>query len=169
MVRVDVVIWRADNVSEFVLAAMACWWLRDAGTQLLVSELPDGRHVGTHTPSALAALWQSARPLSAAECAGLAADFEAFRSDGGARRRWLDGRVVSAPLSVFDDLLASACTHAWEPAIHVVGKAMTSADRRDGLSDIFLGSRLVALIGAGAIEADHPPTRLRDFAIRLGS
>lgn len=164
----DVVVWRAHNVSETVLLAMACWWLRDAGLRMLLVEPADGRHTGRHTEAELVALAASAHVLPDQKRAELAGLFERLRDDGGVRRAWRDGGVVTVPVAAFDELLIAVVGAQLTPARRVVADAMRIADPRDGLSDVFLGSRLMALIRDGRIEADRQPASLRDFAVRRG-
>jgi hypothetical protein len=165
----DVVVWRAANVSETVLLAMACWRLRETIGRLAVVTLPDGRHAGTRSPAELAALFAGVRPLSSRQRAEWAARFEALRDDDGVRRRWLGRRVVTAPETAFDGLVEQACGPDWQAAARVVANAMGAADPRDGLSDVFVASRLMALIRAGSIAADRSPRRLRDYRVRLAT
>jgi hypothetical protein len=166
----DLVVWRGENVSETVLLAMACWWLRNARCRLLVAELPDGRHIGTFSADDLSRLQASRRALHAAEIDALATRYERLRAGGGIRRKWAGDTVVDVPASAFDHLLLSATDATFAPAVRVIAEAMTAADPRDGLSDIFLCSRLLALIAQGLVEADRPPRLMRDYAVRrLGS
>lgn len=163
----DVAVWRGENVSETVLLAMACWWLREFSGGVLLVELPGGRHAGTHSAAALAGLFPAARVLDTGERKRLSAMFEAMRDDDGLRRRWVAGAVATVPISWFDDLVIAACTPSWQKAARVVGTAMGAADPRDGLSDIFVCSRLQALIADGRVETDRPPVRMREYNVRL--
>ncbi len=45
---------------------------------------------------------------------------------------------------------------------------MCRCDGRNATSDLFLSSRLQALIDAGRIQASGPRHRLRNYAVRLG-
>ncbi len=162
----DVVVWRGCNVSETTLLAMACWWLRGLPGRLAVVELPDGRHIGTFAPGELARLQLSRRGLSPARIDGLAADFERLREHGGLRRQWLGETVVTVPVAAFDHLLLAAMTEVFMPALHVIACAVKAADPRDGLSDIFLCSRIRALIATGQVEADRPPRLMTEYALR---
>ena len=166
----DLIVWRGRNVSETVLLAMACWWLRDHPSPIRVVSMPPradgGTHLGTHARGEVARLVPTARTLTGTARAALAAQLEALRDEGGLRRRWVDEHVVSVPIDAFDDLLIAACTSEWQPAARVVGTAMGRADRRDGLSDVFLCSRLQALLAAGLLEADRLPTVLDAYAVR---
>lgn len=165
----DVVVWRAANASESVLLAMACWRLRNSPGRLRVVTLPDGHHAGTRTPAELVALLASARPLAPRQRAAWAARFEALRDDGGVRRGWVGRRVATVPVSAFDELVTRACSTDWRPAGRVVRTAMGRANPRDGLSDVFLASRLQALIASGHVEADRSAKTLRDYRVRLAT
>lgn len=163
----DVLVWRARNVSETVLLAMACWRLRQMTCRVLVVEPPGGRHTSLHAPDALARMQSSMRAICDRERADLAATFERLRDDGGVRRQWINGNVETVPASAFDQLMLDAVPAEWEPAARVVGRAMSRADHRDGLSDIFLCSRLQALIAASRVEADRKPTSMPEYSVRL--
>ncbi len=169
--RADLVVWRGSNVSETILLMMACSWLRDADCRISVVELPDTptlhTHVGTRMPDDLAGYFPIARSLSPTERAANADAFEKLKAEPDHRRQWKDGRVVAVPISAFDDLLVRAYSQDWQNAARVVGRAMGEADPRDALADVFLSSRLQALIAAGRLEPDSPPRLLRDYRIRL--
>jgi len=164
----EVVVWRGRNVSESVLLAMACHRLAGVAMPMSVVDLPDGRHVGTFQADEVAALAVQARPLDDQQRQVQAAMFERLRDEGTLRRRWRDGRVVGVPIEDFDGLLVASTRMEWQPALDVVVAAMRAADPRDGLSDLFLSSRLKELISQGVIEAERPAARLQDYAVRRG-
>ncbi len=167
----DLFVWRGANTTETILLMMACAWLRDVPCEISVVEMPDTAtghtHVGTRLPEELAKCFSLARRVSPEKRAACAGEFERLKADPGLRRRWLDGRVVAVPLSSFDDLLIRACSKDWQSAALVVSRAMGNANPRDALADVFLSSRLQALIAAGRIETDTPPRFLRDYRVRL--
>lgn len=165
----DVVIWAGDNASEGVLAAMTCWWLRESSARLHMVELPDGAHAGSLKPTDLARAWLRSRQLDATERRLLASRFVRLRDAADQRRRWTETGAQPVPISFFDQLLESALSCQWQPARHVVRQAMRAAEPRDGLSDLFLSSRLVALIGGGRVDADSRPRRLSDYAVRCSA
>ncbi len=165
-------IWHGPNASEATLLAMACWWIAPQAAALMSVAVPGDKaraHVATYTPEELAAFHVGAMPISDEQRAVLAASFERLRADGGVRRRWEDGRIFTVPVDTFDDLLIESCGPDWHVAARIVAAAMRKAERRDGLSDLFLASRLQALIAAGRIEAESEPTRLRSYRVRRSS
>ncbi len=163
-------IWTGPNVSEQTLLRMACWWLRAHATPLFLVEVPrgpSGCHVSTVPAGLLIRSFAHKLGISDGRRASLAARFEGLRSDTGLRRRFSSGEVTSVPIETFDQLVARECRREWSPAARVVANAMERAEADESLSDLFLASRLQALIAAGYIETDRTPTRLREYAVRL--
>lgn len=165
----DVAIWAAGNASEGVLLAMTCWWLRRGVARLHLVEPGYGRHLGRHSPSELAALWQKVRLMTAAERADHTRLFEQLRDAPSQRRQWAGDHVEAVPNSTFDSLLTAEIKSEWSPAIDVVGRAMREADPRNGLSDLYLASRLQRMIKNGSVETNCPPLRLSGYAVRTAA
>lgn len=162
----QVAIWAAQNASEGVLLAMACWRLRDSGVVIQVVEPANGRHIGRHSTSELAALWPAARTLGRSERLTQAHLFEQLRDAPGQRRRWAGNRIEAVGASAFDHLLKAEITAQWRPAADAVRSAMRRCEPRDGVSDLYLAWRLNHLIGRGEAETDRLPLRLSDYAVR---
>ncbi len=162
-------IWHGPNASEGTLLAMACWRFAGGPAPMMSVAVPGDAarcHVATFAPAELAAFHMGALAISEEHCATLAASFERLRADGGIRRRWEGGGLVTVSVDTFDNLLIESCGPDWQVAARVVGAAMNRAARRDGLSDVFLASRLRALIVSGRMETESTPTRLRSYRVR---
>jgi hypothetical protein len=69
--------------------------------------------------------------------------------------RVLDGdKLVSAPISFFDEMLTSLVTEHWQKAARIIGTAMAD-EMEDGIiqsDDTFLAARLDALARDGRLE-----------------
>jgi hypothetical protein len=161
------VVWRAENASETVLLAMTCWWFRDHNIRMLTVEPPDGRHTGIWPSASLAEFSLEPRAVTPDERNRYVADFAAWRSDGGVLRAWRDNAVITVPVDTFDELVLDACTDQWRRAVQIFGQAMTSTDGRNLLSDVFISTRLRAMIADGRLEADVPQTGLHDYSVRF--
>jgi len=167
---IDILVWAGDNVSERMLLTMACDRLADTSARVWRVVVPMSTsghsHVGTKTPEVLAGLYSARDEVDVSERVRLAQCFVDIRDEGGLRRGLVDGELASIPLDSFDDLLLDAASDAWESAAQVVHRAMGAAPPREGLSDVFLNSRLQALIATDVLERNGPATTLREYGVR---
>ena len=164
-----IVVWSGDNASEATFLRMAAAWLEGRREVLLRVTAParDGRpYVAVHAPEDLARLYPTRMLLDDEARHALARDFARIRETAAPVRRWEGGRIVGVPLDTYDPLLLGACGPDWRPAARVVGAAMAACDGPNAMSDVFFWARLEALVEAGRLEAEGPPSR-RDRPVRL--
>lgn len=161
-------IWASGSGEDYIFLRMACHRLGDTGVALYHVPVPpcrDGMHaVAAHPPEILAPLVAGAVALAATECRLLAREFETIVAHPALLREVDEsGCLVFKSLSAHDDLLIDACSTGWRQALRVVGDAMWRCDRRNGLWDQFLMSRLKYLIDSRRIDArdDGYQVRLR--------
>jgi hypothetical protein len=112
--------------------------------------------LGELAPNQIQTLLDTDRPLSAERLEAFRERWAALRSDGALLRVVLGaGELSSVPIEFFDDALLSACTCEWQRASRVIGTAMfsTVAGRLHAVDDLFLCSRLLALLERGLLEA----------------
>lgn len=78
-----------------------------------------------------------------------------------------DGRLVSAPLDVFDAMLLDAASPEWEVAARLIGRAMHSLvfERRQGVSDTALFGRLLGLAEALALDLRGEGPGMRGYQV----
>ncbi|PHV13252.1 DUF3658 domain-containing protein [Chitinimonas sp. BJB300] len=164
-------IWASGSGSDYVFLRMACHWLGGCQVPLVHVPVPprDGYHaVAVHEASGLAAFLPHAAALSRMVVDDWAQEFQSIAARPVQLRECNDeGELVFRDTSVHDQLLLDACAREWRVAVRVVGDAMGHCDPRNGLSDVFLSSRLQHLIATGQVEADSSPTPLRHFRVRL--
>ena len=92
-----------------------------------------------------------------------------LRSENASLRVFVNGKLVSGPLSFYDDRLLSYATHTWRKAARVVGETMAS--RFDSglieVGDLVLWARLRALVEAGQLEAKGDLLTMQTTEVRL--
>lgn len=111
------------------------------------------------------------RPFAQAERDATRAAWARLRAEDAPFRVLEDGRLVSAPLDVFDPVLLEAAGPGWEVAARLVGRAMhgLTFGRHRGVSDTALFGRMLALAEAGALEVRGPGPGMRDYEVRLAA
>jgi hypothetical protein len=99
-------------------------------------------------------LWDLAKPLQINGQRGYLDLWQQLRSENAPLRVINGDRLVSAPISFFDELLTSFVTDRWQKVARVVGHAMASQmdDWIVQSGDIFLSARLDALARGGRLE-----------------
>jgi hypothetical protein len=115
-------------------------------------------------------LWDLARPLQPGERQGYLDLWQRLRSENAPLRVIEDGRLVSAPISFFDEVLMSLVTEHWRKARRVVGEALVSEMYQDTIQtgDLLLSARLNALVKDGRVEIRGGPAfEMRSSEVRL--
>jgi hypothetical protein len=99
-------------------------------------------------------LWDLAKPLQPSERQGYLDLWQQLRSENAPLRVIDSGRLVSAPISFFDEMLMSLVTEHWRKAIRVIGEALVSEMYEGDLQagDLLLSARLDALAKDGRLE-----------------
>ncbi|TKT66914.1 DUF3658 domain-containing protein [Rhizobium sp. LC145] len=168
-----VLIWASGSGADYVFLRMACHRLADTGATLMHIPVPPrhGLHaVAVHTPQSLIGFARDATVVPEGDRRRLAAEFEAIavrpellrECDGSGHLRFRD-------LSVHDAFILENCSAEWRLAARVAGDVMGKCDPRNGLSDMFIHSRLQHLIGEALIESEGQRQGLRNYRVRLAS
>lgn len=100
---------------------------------------------------------ETRRALSAAELRAASMRWAELRGENAPLRIVKDGRLVSAPLTHYDDLLVEQASQEWEIAPRLIGRIFDKmfsleALAGEGTSDAVLFGRMLALGGTGALE-----------------
>jgi Protein of unknown function len=106
-------------------------------------------------------LWDLAEPLRATERLRYRKLWDQLLSEN-APLRVLDGdKLVSAPMTFFDDMLVSLITEDWQKATRIIGMAIAHEMDEEVLqsNDAFLASRLNAMGKDARLEVRGDPTR----------
>jgi hypothetical protein len=99
-------------------------------------------------------LWNLARPLQPSERQGYLDLWLQLRSENAALRVINGGKLVSMPISAFDEMLTSLVTEHWQKVAKVVGLAMAHEmdDEVIQTGDLLLSARLNAMAKDGRLE-----------------
>jgi hypothetical protein len=97
------------------------------------------------------ALWTRGAEISAAAQQRHRESWRKLRAENAALRIVKNLQLLSAPITVYDDLLVSNVAHEWVKSAEVIGSALATAST--GLSDGVLFGRLRCLIEGGRLEA----------------
>jgi hypothetical protein len=115
-------------------------------------------------------LWDLAKPLQSNERQGYLDLWQRLRSENAPLRVIEDGKLVSAPISFFDEVLMSLVTEHWRKARRVVGEALVSEMYQDTIQtgDLLLSARLNALVKDGRVDIRGSSARdMRLSEVRL--
>ncbi len=173
----DLLVWLMPH-SARERAGLAAWLDRSGARPAAVLDAGAAAHegyppdhppltLGELTPGHMAALLAGARAGGTSALQPDGGRWAALVREGGALRVLRAGELVSAPADFFDALLIRACAADWRPVASILGDAMILAYReRHDVDDIFLVSRLFALVAAGALRSAEdiggwPEDRLR--------
>ena len=82
-----------------------------------------------------------------------------------------NGRLVSAPLTHYDALLVEQASQDWEIAARLIGRMFDKlfsldAMAGEGISDVVLFGRVLALGKSGALEITGCGPGMRDYQVR---
>ena len=116
-----------------------------------------------------AGLPDRAEPFDPARRGAFAAEWDRLRREDAPLRIIADGRLVSAPETVFDAELVAAVGADWTACVNVIGRVMadqldTPYLRTDGA---VLWWRLRTLIAAGAVDGDGDFSTMKTSRVRL--
>lgn len=159
-----VVAWYAPNRADSLAGFM--WWLSQMGlTKISIMRVPDLSFKGV---VAMMKLVGQQVPLADDERASLQSEWRALRSENALLRVFQNGRLQSASLDYFDNLILDFASCEWRPAMRVVGDAFStiSLDTGHFIDDEFTSSRLRALAGSGVIEWDGDLIDVRGSRVR---
>ena len=168
-----VLIWASGSGADHVFLRMACHRLADTMTTLMHVLVPprDGLHaVAVHDPQSLAGFARDATVIPQGERRRLAAEFEAIANRPELLRECDgSGHLRFRELSFHDAFILENCSAEWRLAARVAGDVMGKSDPRNGMSDMFVHSRLQHLIDEALIESDGRRQGLRNYRVRLAS
>ena len=166
----SVVVWHADNVSDYVFLRMAAHWLESCDVELGAVQVPPrgGDHsVAIYSPEQLAHMWSRLRALDPQERGFLAAEFRAIQSRPEALRRYDGHALTFLPIDAYDGRIMAAIGREWRSATRTISDLVAGwRDGRNWLSDIFIAARLSALIEAGLAEAEGDRSRIQTYRVR---
>jgi hypothetical protein len=167
----SVVVWHADTAADYVFVRMAAHWLRICDVQIgLVDVPPRGCDHGAaiYTPAQLAEFWTRFRAVSREERESLAAEFSSIQARPEPLRRY-DGKALTfLPVDAYDGRILSVIGDDWLPAVRVIADLWAGwKDGRNWPSDIFIASRLAALIETGRVQAQGDRSSIQARRVRL--
>lgn len=97
-----------------------------------------------------------------------AEEWSGLISENALVRRIQNGRVVSAPLSCFDDLLLAKASPDWRSAALMVGEVLANDFAEvHQTGDLLLFNRLWALVDAGCLESRGDHGSIRSVQMRI--
>jgi hypothetical protein len=143
------------------------WWLSQIEKKpVSIMSVPDLHFQGT---DAMANLVGLEIELSQEDRDRHQAEWHALRNENAPLRIVQDGRLISAPLDYFDNLICGFVSSEWRPAMMVVGDASSTISTKTGhfIDDLFTFSRLRAISRSGAIEWDGDLSDRRGSKVRL--
>jgi hypothetical protein len=110
-----------------------------------------------------------AAPLSAATREDYRRHWKQLRAENAPLRIIRDGRLQSAPITAFDDLLLSCADESWLKTARVVGTALGESWDDDGIQvdDLVLGARVKALVELGHLDGRGDLSDWRHSEVRL--
>jgi hypothetical protein len=111
------------------------------------------------------------RPYTSAEGEAAVATWARLRAENAPLRVIRDGRLTSAPLSHFDDALVAQAFPDWEVAARFVGRVIHRLSFEvdtpgQGVGDVVLFGRMLALGDAGDLDVRGPGPGMRDYEVR---
>ncbi|MBU3061121.1 DUF1835 domain-containing protein [Nocardia sp. NEAU-G5] len=115
-------------------------------------------------PSEIGALLGSERALDATEREELVRQWAVLRAENAPLRVMSDGRLVSAPIDWFDEVIVSHVPAEPAPMPRVIAEAMGGYPAET--HDYVLQQRVVALIDSGVLAAEGDPLTARMCRIR---
>lgn len=118
-----------------------------------------------------AGLIDQARSVTLIERTAAREEWARLAAENAPLRVLRNGRVVSVPITHFDDVLLENASHEWRKMARVVGGALTSFEGENALAsgDLLLFGRLRSLIEAGKLESVGDPYDLPRCEVRLPS
>jgi hypothetical protein len=116
----------------------------------------------------LASLFGKARTVTPQEREDAAQCWRRLKSEDAPFRIVTQSGLVSAPETIFDDLLLERATKKWRRVIRLIGDTM-GHDMEPFIQtgDVMLRARVVALVGEGKLIADGDPYDIRRCHVRL--
>ena len=109
------------------------------------------------------------RAVPANERAAAADAWARLRRENAPFRIVRHGRLVSAPLTHYDDLIVGMAGPDWEVAARLVGRVLATweaSPQGEGTGDDALFGRILALGETGALELAGPGPGMRDIQVR---
>jgi len=111
------------------------------------------------------ALWGRATELAPALGARYRESWRRLRAENAPFRIVKDLKLVSAPITVHDDVLLACAGARWRKSARVVGEALASGHGH--VSDVVLFGRLRRLVEGGKLEARGDLSVARSSEVRL--
>ncbi len=116
-------------------------------------------------------IYKTRRALSAAELRAASMRWAELRRENAPLRIVKGGRLVSAPLTHYDNLLVEQASQDWEIAPRLIGRMFDKLFSLDalageGTNDAVLFGRMLALGETGALEVRGRGARMLDYQVR---
>src|SRR5690606_33694643 len=112
-------------------------------------------------------LLDRARTLSQTEIDRDRETWRRLRTEDAALRVLDSSVLLSAPITFFDDLILSCATEDWQRSARVIGDSLwESSSRYHQAGDLFLWSRLLELVDAGALDGRGDFSTMRTSWVR---
>ncbi len=116
-------------------------------------------------------VYETRRALSFAELRAASMRWAELRRENAPLRIVKDGRLVSAPLTHYDDLLVEQASQDWEVAPRLIGRMFdklfsVDALAGEGTGDAVLFGRMLALGESGALDVRERGPGMLDYQVR---
>lgn len=163
------VVWCGPNADEQILlraitAKLPEGLIRIIDVASLWSETFRPRAIAECSPDFLYRAFATAHTPSPVDLGSFAADWRSLLSQHGTLRFYIDGVIIQAPETYFDQALLMATPLKFGSAARVVGRVLRESPHLIG--DAFIDYRLRQLLAVGAIEAIDADQELRSLQIR---
>ena len=114
------------------------------------------------------ALWDRAAPLGTAARDRYREMWRVLRAENAPFRIVAGDDLISAPITVYDELLLSCATDEWRSAAYIIGDTFgVTRDRGLDVGDLVLLGRVRALVAAGRLELQGNLSEMRFGKVRL--
>jgi len=152
------IIWASKRSACDYAGLLECIW-RFGEMSCELIDLTDFKHgrgsiliLGELNPRELSerAPWTSAREISVPGRQRYRENWRKLREENAPFRVVENLQLISAPITVYDDLLVSNVTHEWVKSAEIIANALATANAQ--LSDAVLFGRLRRLIEGGRLE-----------------
>jgi hypothetical protein len=165
----EFVVWCGPNADEQILLRAVAARLPESLVRIVdITNLPTEafhpRAVGLCSTDFLYRAFATARVLLPVERGSLVADWRKLLRQHGTLRFYVDGEIIEAPETHFDEALLAATPSEFGRAVSVVARVMGESPHLIG--DAFLNYRLRQLLAAGTIEAVDQAQSLSSLQIR---
>jgi hypothetical protein len=147
----------------------------DVSTISVQYEWPDGTTVSIPPPhnlnsisgNILSLLTALTVPPDPTEIVACSKRWRELKAENAPFRVVDDGALISQPATYFDTAILGAADKDWRRTVGVIARALNDCSRKSHhVSDYVLLSRVVALVGSGALEGEGDPWLMHESRVR---